>query len=140
MNVGRFFLSVIVAFIIYAALYTGLMMFALGDIYAANASLMRPESDGLAMLGLLGHFAQTIVVVLLFNMAVNSTDVGRGVRFGLLMGGYLAATDVTLYAGLKMSMTPLPYSIVIHLFVGAIIGIVLAKLHKDGEQVDAKET
>ena len=139
MNVGRFFLSVIVAFILYAGLYSGLMIFVLGDIYAANAALMRPEADGMALYGILAHFAQTIIVVLLFNMAVNSTDIKAGARFGLLMGGYLAATDMTIYAGLKMDVAPLPYSIVIHLFIGAVIGVVLAKLHKDGEQVDAKE-
>lgn len=130
MSAGRFILSVVVAFIIYAALYTGLMMFLLGDIYAVNADMMRPQSDSLGMLGMAGHLVQTIIVVALFNMAVGSNDVKAGARYGLLIGGYLAATDVSTYAGLKLAVSPLPYSVVIHLLVGAVVGMVLAKLYQ----------
>ena len=129
MSTGRFILSVVVAFIIYAALYTGLMMFLFKDVYAANAAMMRAEGDSIAMLGMLGHLVQTIIVVMLFNMAVGSNDIKAGARFGLLIGGYLAATDVSTYSGLTLSISPLPYSIVIHLFVGAVVGMVLAKLY-----------
>ncbi len=130
MSIGRFILSVVVAFILYAALYIGLMGFLFADIYTANAHFMRSPEEGLAGLEMLGHLVQTIIVVALFNMAVASNDVKAGARFGLLIGGYLAATDLSMYTGLTLNLSPLPYSVVIHLFVGAVIGMVLAKLYR----------
>jgi hypothetical protein len=130
MSLSRFILSVVVAFIVYSILYMGLMMFLFRDIYMVNAEMFRSETDAMMPFGMLGHLLQTVVVVALFNMAVGSNDLKAGARFGLLMGGYLAATDIAMYAGLKLSFSPLPYSIVIHLAVGAVVGMVLAKLYK----------
>ncbi|WP_020398085.1 hypothetical protein [Kordiimonas gwangyangensis] len=130
MSIGRFILSVVVAFVIYAALYIGLMGVVFADIYTANAAMMRSPEEGLALFEMLGHLLQTIIVVALFNMAVGSNDVKAGARFGLLVGGYLAATDLSMYTGLTLNTSPLPYSVVIHMFVGAVIGMVLAKLYK----------
>ncbi|NVJ96979.1 MAG: hypothetical protein HWE25_02440 [Alphaproteobacteria bacterium] len=129
MSVGRFIVSVIVAFVIYAALYAGLMMGLLSDVYSANAALMRPEAEAMPVLAMGGHLIQTIIVVALFNLAVGSSDIKAGGRFGLLMGGYLAATDMGIYGGMLFDLAPLPYSIVIHLFVGAVVGMALAKLY-----------
>lgn len=130
MSIGRFILSVVVAFVIYAALYIGLMGVVFADVYTANAAMMRSPEEGLALFEMLGHLLQTIIVVALFNMAVGSNDVKAGARFGLLVGGYLAATDLSMYTGLTLNTSPLPYSVVIHMFVGAVIGMVLAKLYK----------
>ena len=130
MSIGRFILSVVVAFVIYAALYIGLMGVVFADVYTANAAMIRSPEEGLALFEMLGHLLQTIIVVALFNMAVGSNDVKAGARFGLLVGGYLAATDLSMYTGLTMNTSPLPYSVVIHIFVGAVIGMVLAKLYK----------
>ena len=140
MSIGRFILSVVVAFVIYSVFYMGLMAFVFADVYMANASLFRPEAEGMAMYGMLGHLVQTIIIVALFNMAVASDCLKTGARFGLLMGGYLAATDLTTYMGLKMSLAPLPYSIVIHLFVGAVVGMVLAKLYRPSGEASPADT
>ncbi len=138
MSTGRFILSVVVAFVIYSVFYMGLMAFLFLDVYLSNAHMFRPEAEGMAMYGMLGHLVQTIIVVALFNMAVASNSIKTGAKFGLLVGGYLAATDFTMYMGLKMSLTPLPYSIVIHLAVGMIVGVVLAKLYvPSGEAASA---
>ena len=69
-------------------------------------------------------------MVALFNMAVASNDIKAGARFGLLIGGYLAATDTAMYTGLKLDISPLPYSIAIHLLASAVVGMVLAKLYR----------
>jgi hypothetical protein len=130
MSIGRFILSVVVAFIIYAAFYIGLMGFVFADVYTANAAIIRSPEEGLVPYDMLGHLLQTVIVVALFNMAVGSNNVKAGARFGLLIGGYLAATDLSMYTGLTMNISPLPYSIVIHIFVGTVIGMVLAKLYK----------
>lgn len=136
MSIGKYLLHVLVAYVIYAVLYILLMTVVFGDLFMANADLMRAENDPMAMYAYIGHFLQTCVVVALFNMAVGGSDVGKGVRFGLLMGGYLAATDMAMYFGLKMSTAPLAMSIAIHLLVGAIIGFTLAKLNGLGGKSD----
>lgn len=132
MSIGKYILCVIVAYIAYAVFYVGLTMFVFADLFMANADLMRPQDDPMAMYAFAGHFLQTCMVVALFNMAVGSSDVKRGAIFGLLMGGYLLATDMTFYFGMKMSTAPLGVSAVIHLAVGAVVGVLLAKLYGMG--------
>lgn len=133
MSIGKYLLHVVVAYVVYSVFYIVLMMFVFGDLYMTNADMMRAPDDPLAMYAYGGHLLQTCVVVALFNMAVGSDDVGKGVRFGLLMGGYLAATDIATYFGMKLSTAPLAASIIIHLVVGAIIGLTLAKLNGFGK-------
>ena len=133
MSIGKYLLHVVIAYVVYSVFYVVLMMFVFGDLFMTNADMMRAQDDPLAMYAYGGHFIQTCVVVALFNMAVGSDDVGKGVRFGLLMGGYLAATDLATYFGLKLSTAPLMASIIIHLVVGAIIGFTLAKLNGMGK-------
>ena len=139
MSIGKYLLHVVIAYVIYAVLYILFTMVIFGDLFMANADLIRSPDDPLAMYAYIGHLAQTFVVVALFNMAVGGSDTGRGVRFGLLMGGYLAATDMATYFGLKMSTAPLAVSIVIHLVVGAVIGFTLAKLNGMGAKADEAE-
>lgn len=134
MSIGKFILSVVVAYIAYAILYVVLTMFVFGDLFMTNAELMRAPDDPMAMYAYAGHLLQTVMVVALFNMAVSSSDVAKGAKFGLLIGGYLAATDMTFYFGMKMSTAPLAVSIAIHLVVGALIGVLLAKLYGMGNK------
>lgn len=137
MSIGKYILSVLIAYIAYAALYIVSMTVVFADLFMTNADLMRPQDDPTAMYAYIGHLLQTCVVVALFNMAVGSSDMKKGAMFGVLMGGYLAATDITFYFGMKMSTAPLAMSIVIHLVVGAIIGVLLAKLYGMGSSEEA---
>jgi hypothetical protein len=113
------------------------MVVALGDLFSANAALMRDPAETLASMAYVAHLAQTIVVVALYNMFVASNDLKRGIAFGLLIGAYLAATDSTFYFGLKLSMDPWLASMIIHLSVGAVVGAVLSKLYK-ADMADAE--
>ncbi|WP_262691916.1 hypothetical protein [Kordiimonas aestuarii] len=130
MSIGRFVLSVSVLFIIYLALYVMSMGVIFADIFTANADIIRSPGDRLMPFQMLGHLLQTSVVVLLFNLFVASSSIKVGARFGLLIGCFLAATHLSVYTGLDVDISPLPYAIVIHLFIGAVVGMVLAKLYK----------
>jgi hypothetical protein len=130
MSIMRFILCVIVAYIVYSILYVSTMVVALSDLFSANVALMRDPAETLASMAYVAHLAQTIVVVALYNMFVASNDLKRGVIFGLLMGAYLAATDSTFYFSLNLSIDPWLASMIIHLFVGAVVGMVLSKLYK----------
>lgn len=137
MSIGRFVGTVVAAYLAYSILYVGTMLVLFADLFSANAAMMRPETDPLMPYTYLAHLVQTIAVVLLFNKAVNSDDVKAGAVFGLLMGLYLAATDATFYFGMQMSTAPLMVSVVLHLVIGAIVGVLLAKLHGVGRGSDA---
>ena len=139
MSIGRVVICIIVAYIIYSVIYGGLMVGLLGDTYAVNAPLMRGATDPLAMYAYGFHLVQTIAVVLMFNSFVASNDLIRGVKFGLLIGLYLAATDGTFYYSLNMDVSPFPISIIIHLVAGAIVGAALTKLYKAGDGAGATE-
>lgn len=132
MSILRFVGTVAAAYVAYSILYIGTMMVMFADLYSANAELMRAQDDPLVMYTYVGHLVQTIVVVLLFDKAVGSDDVKAGAIFGGLMGLYLAATDATFYFGLKMSTAPLMTSIILHVLIGVIIGVLLAKTHGVG--------
>jgi hypothetical protein len=135
MSIARIILCVVVAYIVYSIMYIGTMVIALGDLFAANAEFMRDPADPLMPMTYVAHLVQTIVVVLLFNLFVASNDVKRGAVFGLLVGAYLAATDSTFYFGLKLSTEPWLASMIIHLFVGALVGGILAKLYKEADNM-----
>jgi len=139
MSIGRFILSVVVAYIVYAVLYMATMMGAFSDLFMANVSLMRAPDDSLMPFAYLAHLVQTIAVVWLFDKAVGSNDVKAGAIFGLWVGVYLAATDSTYYAGMKMATEPWAMAMVIHLAVGAIVGAVLALLYKGSEPEAVEE-
>lgn len=139
MNIGKFVLNVVVAYILYAALYIVTMMVIFGDVYAANAGLMRAEDDPMMPYAYVGHLLQTIIVVILFNKAVGSGDIKAGATFGALIGGYLAATDIATYASMTFSMAPLGHSIVLHILIGAIVGSVLAFMWGKGWGSGANE-
>ncbi len=139
MSIMRLVGTIVAAYIAYSVLYIGTMMGVFAELYTANLDMMRPQDDPLVMYAYAGHLVQTIVVVLLFNKAVGSDDMKAGATFGALMGLYLAATDMTFYFGMKMSTTPLMTSIILHILIGAIIGVLLAKLHGIGRGAEATE-
>lgn len=132
MSIGRLVGTVLAAYAAYSILYISTMMFIFSDLFMTNADLMRPPEDPLMMYAYAAHLVQTIVVVLLFDKAVGSDDTKAGLVFGGLMGLYLAATDATFYFGMKMSTEPLMMSIVLHVFIGMVVGVLLAKLHGMG--------
>ncbi|WP_286830327.1 MULTISPECIES: hypothetical protein [Kordiimonas] len=125
MNVGKFILNIVVAFIAYGILYTaGEAIFA--DQFAAGMAMMHPQEA--IMVPVLGyHLVQTIVVVWLFGKAVGSGDLKAGAMFGFMIGLYLLATDNNWFTMLKdfPQDARLPIDI-LHLVNGTIVGALLA--------------
>lgn len=132
MNIGKFVLNVVVAFIAYGVLYTvgGDVIFR--DAFATMAPAMHPQEE--TFVQTMGyHFVQTIVVVWMFGKAVGSGDMKAGVMFGVMFGLYLMATDAIWFANmLNLSgEARLPLTI-LHLVNGAIIGMLLAFMEGRG--------
>jgi len=131
MNIGKFVLNVIVAFVVFGLLYQGgTMIFA--DRFAASAPFTKPEET--IMVQALGyHFVQTVVFVWLFDKAVGSADMKAGAMFGAMVGLYLLASDSNWFVMLKdfPGDARMPLA-VLHLVNGAIVGVVLAFMHSKG--------
>jgi uncharacterized membrane protein SpoIIM required for sporulation len=126
MNVGKFILNIVVAFILYGVLYTVEPMFLMPDAFKAAEAAMKPMEE-IAMATMAYHLVQTVVVVWLFTKAVGTGDIMAGVIFGLMIGLYLVATDSVWYTMLAdfPQATRMPM-MVMHLVNGAIVGAVLA--------------
>lgn len=125
MNVGKFILNIVVAFIAYGVLYSaGDAMFA--DAFASAMAMMNPpEATMVPVLGY--HLVQTVVVVWLFGKAVGSGDMKAGGMFGFMIGLYLVATDNNWFTIIKdfPQDARLPLD-VMHLVIGVLVGILLA--------------
>ncbi len=138
MNVGKFILNVVVAFIAFGILYTvGPMMFA--DAFETAMTALKPEEESLVpVMGY--HFVQTVAFVWLFGKAVGSADLKSGAMFGFMVGLYLLATDNIWYSMLKdfPQGTRLPLD-VMHLLFGAIVGALMSFMWGKGMGFAAAE-
>jgi hypothetical protein len=132
MNMGKFVLNVVVAFVVYGILYgaVGPMLFSAGS--ASMAEFLRPEAEtGMGVFAY--HLVQTIVFVWLFGKAVGSGDLKAGAMFGLMVGFYLMATDSVWFASIAgmPADARMPYA-VLNLVNNAIVGTMLAFMHGKG--------
>lgn len=126
MNVGKFILNIVVAFIVYGVLYSVEPMFLMPEAWTEAAAAMKPMEET-AMATMAYHLVQTIVVVWLFTKAVGTGDMTAGIIFGLMIGLYLVATDSIWYTSLPdfPQTTRMPL-MAMHLVNGAAVGAVLA--------------
>ena len=131
MNVGKFILNIVVAFIAYGVLYTAGGMMFMAQL-APGMEHMKPE-EAIMVPTLAYHLVQTVVVVWLFNKAVGSGDMKAGAMFGVMIGLYLLASDAVWFTSLKDFPGDGRMVLgVMHLVVGAIIGVLLAFMEGKG--------
>lgn len=137
MSIARFAGTTIAAFVAYMALYGGSVQLLFAEQFASMAAAtVEPGENALAVMSY--HLVQTIVVVWLFNKAVGSKDIKAGAVFGLMIGLYLMATDSIWFTNVKDF--PQDARVVLsglHLVVGAIVGVLLAKLYGLGRRDEA---
>lgn len=131
MNIGKFVLNVVIAFIAYGALYQGGTMM-IPDQMAATQAAMNPQEETMMTI-LAYHLAQTVAVVWLFGKAVGSGDLKAGAIFGLVIGFYLMATQAIWFTAVKdLPQDPRMVLAIMDLVVGALVGTLLAFLHGKG--------
>lgn len=138
MNIGKFILNVVVAFIAYGILYQGGMSM-MADTFASAMERMRPEEE-IMVPTLAYHFVQTVVVVWLFGKAVGSGDLKDGAVFGFMVGLYLMATQATWFIALKdFPQDARMIAGIMDLVFGAVIGVLLAFMWGKGLGFAAEE-
>lgn len=139
MSIVRFSTTTVAAFVLYGVLYNvGITVLFPGVFESMAGATVDPGDNMLPTMSY--HLVQTVAVVWLFDKAVGSSDLKAGALFGFMMGVYLMATDSIWFTNLKDF--PQDGHIVLsvmHLVVGAIIGMVLAKAYGFGRGGEAKE-
>lgn len=133
MNVARFVVSVIVAFVF----ITGFEWFVhgnlLADQYAATAHLWRPMDGHMEYFHfmLLSQLGQAFMIGYIFTRHYEAKGLQEGLRFGLYVGLLLAALALAPYA-----YTPIALGLAIAwmgaaLIKGVGVGVVLSLLYKE---------
>ena len=138
MSLVRFAGTTVAAFLAYGILYTIGEMLIAGDMASMAAHTVPPEQTLVATLAY--HLVQTIVFVWLFDKAVGSTDIKDGAVFGAMIGLYLMASDSVWFTNLKDFPQDARMALsVMNIVFGAVVGIVVAKLHGIGRGEAADE-
>lgn len=128
-NWVRFALSIVAVFMAYFMVYEGI--FAVLGLKAQMEPLMRSPEDPIIGAVMGGHLVQSILIVLLYHAFVKTNDLKTGAMYGLIMGIYFAATQIT-----QLAFKDFPEALVwdylpIHLIAGIICaGLVPALIYK----------
>jgi len=133
MNIGKFILNVVAAFVLYGMLYALVMPLIFPAAMESLVAASRPQDE--AMLSELAyHLVQTIVVVWLFGKAVGSGDLKDGAIFGLMIGFYLMATDSVWFTAIKdFPAADARFGLsIMNLLNSTIVGVFLAFMHSRG--------
>lgn len=130
MNVSRFVLAVLVAFAVifgYDYLIHGVLMM---DQYQATIKLWRPQSPEFIVVMAASQFLYAIMFVFIFTRNYENLGISEGLRYGLYIGGLLAALTLGMYAYL-----PVPFTIVLSwmladIIKGLLVGAVTAAVYR----------
>ena len=138
MSIMRFAATTVAAYILYGALYMGGAAIFADQMAAMQTAMVLPEDTFTATMAY--HLVQTIAVVWLFDKAVGSDDMKAGALFGVMIGLYLMATNAIWFANVKdMPQDARVVMSLMDIIIGAIIGVVLAKLHSMGRSEEAAD-
>ncbi|MCJ9428477.1 hypothetical protein [Kordiimonas marina] len=131
MNVGKFILNVVVAYVLFAVLYTAVEMWVLADQVAAMKPLMKDPAE--TTISYAYYLVQTIVFVWLFGKVAGGRTLMDGVTFGIMLALYASASSATMMVALKgfPEGQILPWTIA-NIVVFAVIAAVLSLLDAKG--------
>ncbi|GHF17120.1 hypothetical protein GCM10017044_09360 [Kordiimonas sediminis] len=128
MSIGRFIGAVVLSYVLFAILYMIGGMFVYADAMATNAALMRSMDDPFIAFSHIGHLFQTMVLVWIFFSGFDTADVKKGAFFGLMVGVFMAGSNMVWMAGLNLNTAPLVPMIINDLVAFSAVGAVLAKV------------
>ena len=126
MNTKRWLLASVAAFIVIFALELVINGILLSDLYKQTASVWRPEPEIMRMMWLmwLSYAIAAPVFAFVYTKGYEAAKggVGQGVRYGLYMGLFLAASiGLGFYAVL-----PVPGILAVYWFIGGVFEYMVA--------------
>lgn len=129
MAMKKYIVDVIVAYIVFAVLWTVYAMALMEPQMAAMGDLMHPQDHPNQMVVLVWHFIQTLVMVWFWHKGLGSDQVKDGLIFGLMYGLLIGASDMVWYYGMAIPQDPKSLMFIGHLVISGIVGGGLAKLY-----------
>lgn len=126
MNTKRWLLASVAAFIVIFALEFVINGILLSDLYKQTASVWRPEPEIMRMMWLmwLSYAIAAPVFAFVYTKGYEAAKggVGQGVRYGLYMGLFLAAS-----IGLgSYAVLPIPGILAVYWFIGGVFEYMVA--------------
>lgn len=126
MNTQRWLVSSAAAFVVIFALEFVINGILLSDLYKQTASVWRPEAEIMRLMWLmwLSYAISALVLAFVYTKGYEAakSGIGQGVRFGLYMGIFLAASiSLGFYAVL-----PIPGILAVYWFIGGVAEYVVA--------------
>ena len=127
----RFGLAVLATFFVSFVVFTASFLILPLDMNAWQAEHGRVDGDALRNWGLVGHFLQAAALSLIYFALIRSTNHATGILYGLMMGVYLSATDLTILAAFAAASERFTYLMIpANMVAGMISGWVLAMLYR----------
>lgn len=133
MSLKTYLINVLVAFILYGLLMTLYGSTIMASSMAAMADLMVPQDDPKAMVVLVWHLVQTMVMVWLWGRFATK-DKLEAAKFGFMFGLLVAATDMVWYYGMKIPQDPKSLMFIGHLIVASLVAVGLSLIHKPADR------
>jgi hypothetical protein len=131
MNMSRFVLAVVAAYVVMAILGMGTDMVMMPYYDSFNA-LARPEAEmsKLMPMMLVAYLLQTILFCYIYVVGRKAGGLMEGVRYGLVIGLFMGLSNVVLSAVLPWSLETVVASVIATLIVYVGGGIAAALVYK----------
>ena len=131
-NPLNFIIAIVATYIISMVLFGASFFIIPTDIIEWQAEHGRPESDGLRIWGTIGHALQIFFFVLIYYVFVKSRKAKIGILFGLLMGCYLTAIDLTVLSAFNSASENFTFSMIpVNIIIGIITGWILTMIYRE---------
>lgn len=132
MNIPRFIIAVIVNYLILWGLAALFYDVLLGDQLAplTDATLSEEALQPVLVWMLLGYLVMVVLFCLIFLKGYENKGIAEGVRYGLWVGGLLAAGDFVWAIHLQPGVGVALLGAVVSLVMWTIAGAILAAIYK----------
>ena len=131
MSVGRFLLTLLIAYAAFWMFFGVIKLFIFPDVIKGYMAVMRPEGS-LLLFEHVGRLVQTLVIVGIYNYFVAQRSWKKGAIVGLYFGAFLSGCALVNYALLPITQGVLILSICSYLIVLPIVGGIIGNLYKKG--------
>jgi len=128
-NMKRFFIAGIAAFVfvfLYEFLVHGIL---LNDIYEQTAALWRPQAETNMGVMLLSQFLFAMAVAFFYPIVGPDTDCKKAIPFGIGLGLVLAAPQIGSYAYMPIPMALSVYWVLAALFKALGCAVIVSKVY-----------
>jgi len=135
MNTKKFILSSLIVYVVFEVLNFLIHGVILSDMYMRTASLWRADMDQMMWIIYVGDILKAFLFVFIFTKGLENKGWAEGMRFGLLMGLYVA---IGMGFG-SYAMYPIPFILALQWFIYVTIqlvicGIVAAIIYKPAKK------